>query len=153
MRADGARSRIAITLACLVLALALAGLAQTSASQQVTRAVGLFAASEPYTELYFTDPTAVAADTEGAASQVRRTTASFTILNHGHAGTRYAWAISVGATVAEQGSAQLLPGQHASVGRTVTTGCLASSKPRRVRITVALARPAQSIGYWFSCHV
>lgn len=153
MRADGGRSRIVITVACLVLALALAGLAQTSAGQQVTRAVGLFATSEPYTELYFSYPTAVAADTEGYAGQVRRTTVSFTILNHGHVRTRYAWAISVGATVAEQGSAQLFPGQHAYVGRTVITGCLASSKPRRVHITVALVRPAQSIGYWFSCHV
>jgi len=136
-----------------VLVLALAGLAQTSAGQQVTRAVGLFATSEPYTELYFSDPSAVAADTEGAAGQVRRTTVTFTILNHGHVNTRYAWSISVGATAAATGSAQLFPGQHAYVGRTVTTGCLASSKPRRVRITVALARPAQSIGYWFSCHV
>lgn len=152
-RAHRARSRIAVTVACLGLALALAGLAQSSAGQQVTHQLGLFAPSEPYTELYFTDPRSVAADTEGYATDGRRTTVSFAIRNDRHVGTQYGWAISVGATVTARGSAQLLPKQHAVVARPVLTGCLASSRPRRVRITVALTRPAQSIGYWFTCRV
>ena len=157
IRARGCSWRTFATLAVVVIALALADFAQTSTGQRATRDLGLFSSSEPFTELYFSDPTAVAAATEGALAKASRQVAvSFVIQNSGHAGVGYHWGISVQGAPADAGFTVLGPRQHVGLSRDVLTGCTATrrhrrSGPRRVRITVALSKPAESIGYWVSC--
>ena len=158
-----------MTVGVAVLALALAGFVQTSTGKQVTRALGLFVPSESFTELYFSNPNAVAAATENAPRHARRTeTVRFTIHNTGHRALSYSWGVRVDRALRAVGTATLRPGRAANVRRDVHTGCSprrvqigsrgvhapsrrVHASPPRVRITVVLRRPAESIGYWVRC--
>lgn len=157
-RARGKTWRIVATVVAVAVVLGAVGFAQSSAGKRVTRNLGLFVPSEPYTQLYFADPQTIAAATEGGVGSAVATKVSFVIQDNEHRSAVYAWSIAVDGRTMQRGHTVLGDGQHDTVRRTVTTGCAArrggtrsTPAPRRVRITVTLAHPVQSIGYWFSC--
>ena len=164
------------TAAIVALALALAAFVQSSPGRQVTRDLGLFAPSEPFTELYFSDPGAVATATQSAPVRApRRESVAFVIHNASHHALTYRWSVhvrsarhGVGAAVGSAGTTRLRAGRAATIHRRVRTGCATadhasqpSARPTRrsrtalgrvrVRVTVALSKPAESIGYWVRC--
>lgn len=142
--------------AVVAIFLILVGLAQTSQGHLFTNALGLSAPAEPYTELYFSDPSALGGAPVGAGA---RTTASFVIHNAGHAAMTYAWTITVRRSrPVATGTVRLGPGQRATVTRRVSSGCgrersvVGQTNSRRAPVSVSLRSPAQSIRYWDTCH-
>ena len=157
-----------VTAAIVALALALAAFAQSAPGRHVTRDLGLFAPSEPYTELYFSDPGAVASATQTAPGRVRRReSVAFVIHNAGHRALTYRWRVHVasglGGATLHGGSTRLRAGRATTIHRQVKTGCAPAAdrssavgsrrrrSPGRVRITVTLSHPRESIGYWVQC--
>ena len=168
-RPRGASLAAIVTAAIVALALALTGFAQSAPGRQVGRDLGLFAPSEPYTELYFSDPGAVASATQPVPGRIRRrASVAFVIHDAGHRALTYRWSVHVasrvGGATLRSGMTRLRAGQATTIHRHVRTGCAPAvghapavgsrrrRSPGRVRITVTLSHPRESIGYWVRCH-
>ncbi len=139
----------------LAIVMLLVGLAQTPGGHHLTTALGLSAPAEPFTELYFTRPSAPAAE---SGSSNARATVSFVIHNKGHVEMRYTWTISAGASrEPATGTVRLDAGQRTTVRRQVASGCRSARSAGRqahtkpVRVRVSLKSPMESIDYWQTC--
>lgn len=139
-------------LAPAVLALAVLGLglAQTGPGRSVLETLNLIKPREPFTELYFTQPRALAAVTQGVTPG-RVAHVSFVINNsEGHSLT-YSWTIAAGARTRAIGTVTLRSGASADITRTLYRVCPRALSTRPVDIRVTLSHPAQSISFWEAC--
>ncbi|HWF56434.1 MAG TPA: hypothetical protein VG223_17475 [Solirubrobacteraceae bacterium] len=140
--------RGALTGAVLLLALVAVALAQTGVGQGVTGTLGLSAPAEPYTELYFADPTAVAAITEAPRHGTAVQRPAFTIRDEeGHSLT-YRWSISVDGVRQRSGTQALATGQKDTIAAPVRVRCRRAGS---ADVAVALQHPSESISYLVSC--
>jgi hypothetical protein len=132
----------------LVGVLACASLAQTAQGHVLLADVGLYEKPATYTELAFSQPTALqnALNEPGGDVQV-----SFGIHNVSGDAQSYQWSVAVvdsgKSQVKASGTAQV-PGQgRTSVDRSVAVACPSG----QTEVTVRLAAPAESISFWLKC--
>lgn len=139
-------------LALIAIVLVYAGGAQTGRGRDVLSRLGLSVQADRYTALSFTDPNGLG---EQKGDPV---TARFAVANHEGEDRDYQWTVSVGdgddrRTVTE-GVSAADDGATIVVDPVVPNPCPTSdgsAAPTRERITVSLAAPAQSIGFWLTC--
>jgi hypothetical protein len=134
------RGRIVVGTIIISIVLILAGLGQTATGKRELGRIGLYAPSQPYTELYFANPDRRAAVTEGLLPSPVTTRISFVIVNLTHQRLTYTWRLSADGVARVAGHVALGPHD----GRTISTslfrtGCRASnhgSRPVAIRISV-----------------
>lgn len=119
------RRRRVATGSMLVLLLAAVAFAQTPAGKRAGRSAGLYAPSEPYTELAFVDPAAVAAATEGSRPVGSHVTVSFSVRSMEHSDTLQPWVITSSGGTKVAGAIRLAPGERIVVHQRILTGCAA----------------------------
>ncbi len=129
-----------------------AAVAQSGPGRATISRLGLSVEAERFTALSFTAPDAL---TEPASGHV---TASFAIANHEGTSRDYTWTVSVGdgehGQVVTSGVSHLADAATIVIAPSLTNPCSISDNaetPARRRITVALADPVQSIGFWLTC--
>jgi hypothetical protein len=139
-------------LALAAIVLAVAGAAQTGPGRSLMSRLGLSAHPDHYTALSFTTPDALAEQTSDHLS------ASFAIANHEGAHRDYQWTAFVGEGddrhALTTGTAGEADGDTVVVDPAPPNPCPindGSGSPTRLRITVSLADPDQSIGFWLTC--
>jgi hypothetical protein len=132
--------------------LAVAGVAQTGPGRDLMSRLGLSTQADHYTALSFTAPTDLGQQVGDAV------TAKFAVANHQGEHRDYAWTVSVGEGDARQpvtnGVTSVDDGATVVVDPAVPNPCPStdgSVAPTRQRITVSLADPTQSIGFWLTC--
>lgn len=144
MRMLKLRSSLGIAVAVV----ALAGLAQTPPGHAALRGLGLSAAPAGYTALSFARAGALPTTLPTPAATA---TAPFQIRNATSAAHRYRWSITLRQGTASRrlatGTTEVAAGRTVTVSKPVTFSCPSG----RVRLTVSLAAPPESIGLWASC--
>jgi hypothetical protein len=139
-------------LALIAIVLAVAGVAQTGPGRDLLSRLGLSVEADRYTALSFVAPSGLGEQTGDPV------TAAFAIANNEGGHREYQWTVSVGddgdrRTVTD-GVSAVDDGAAIVVDPAVPNPCPttdASAVPTRERITVSLAEPAQSIGFWLTC--
>jgi hypothetical protein len=128
------------------LALALVGVAQTQAGHSLLKSAGLNAKPDRYTELAFADSRQLPTTLASSSVPVR-----VSLRNEEGSVRDYRWTIAATSGAARRvlasGSVRAWNGQALELSRSVRVPCHAT----RARISVELARPAQSIGFWVAC--
>jgi hypothetical protein len=149
------------TLAIGAVLLALIVLAQTAFGERVLHRAGLFDRSEPYTELFFDDPQALAPLTQSPQSGTVRTSLAFTIGNETHHTMLYSWEIRIAGRLSASGSARIRSGRAQVIRQIATVQCGSapnrkgtppSGAPVQTAVRVLLQRPHESIDYLVNCH-
>jgi hypothetical protein len=133
-----------------------AGLAQTSRGHALLSDAGLYKVPASYAELAFTDSGALPdslTSAKGARGQAKgQVPVSFSVHNVSGSSSAYQWsiAITVGSKSQVKATGTLgVPAQgKATVTKSVTAAC---GKAPSLQVTVRLASPAESIGFWVSC--
>lgn len=95
---------------------------------------------EPYTELYFTNPSQLKKTFAPRTSQAIH----FTIRNHEGQATSYPYAIYLDGTQITSGSVRLAPDETLPIIETIRI----NSTKSRLKLTVTLLNTNQSIHYW-----
>jgi hypothetical protein len=148
LRNGGTRSRrpaalVLLSVVLIVLALA----AQTAAGKSLLRHAGLIGGRESYTALAFDNPRNLPADLRGNP-QLR---VGFTLRNVEGGPRTYRWTIvsqtKRGSRKRASGSVSAADGELAHAGARIRIPCSGD----RVRVSVRLAEPAESIGFWTHC--
>jgi hypothetical protein len=125
-----------------------AGVAQTSGGHSALAKAGLFAEPASYTALSFAAPRSLP---EQLSSPHTDLGVSFVIRNSSGASRSYGWSITVERDGRSRrvaaGDARVRAGSAATVARRVATSCMRG----RLRVTVNLSSPAESIDYWTAC--
>jgi hypothetical protein len=142
-----AASRRPAGLATLAIAaLAALGLAQTGPGRSAVGGLGLSSGPDRFTELAFTAPRQLPSQVPTGTSRVAL---RFALHNAERRTTSYRWSIvQNGGTVLASGPLRLDSGARARIDSKVHVRCVPG---RRIRISVRLAKPAQSIGFWTRC--
>jgi hypothetical protein len=125
-----------------------AGVAQTRAGHAMLRKAGLFEEPASYTSLAFQHPQALPEQLQSKRANVD---VSFVIHNVGSASHDYVWSVLLvqgGHTRrVGTGGVRVPSGRGAAITRSAEISCAGE----RVRIVVALARPAEFIDAWTTC--
>jgi hypothetical protein len=131
----------------VIILLAAAGVAQTSAGRDALRSLGLYPAPTPFTELYLADPGQVLS-TVAPRHKVSSTPIAFVIRNEEHRARIYSWNVKADTgRNAPTGQLTLGSGQQ----KTVRTNLRFRCQGQRTKVTVNLLQPAQSLFYWVRC--
>jgi hypothetical protein len=146
------KSRMALIFAPAVL-VAAAALAQTPAGHAVLRGTGLEQASPSYAALSFAQPQSLPARLPGPHTTVH---VPFTIRNDSAATQSYQWSLKAArigrhvtglATRPVSGRTTLAPGAAATMNPALPLTCTGG----QLRVTIQIARPAESIDFLASC--
>jgi hypothetical protein len=125
-----------------------AGLAQTSHGHVLMADVGIYETPPTYTELAFSQPTALPTTLEEPSGDVKL---SFGVHNVSDAAQSYQWSIAVvhsGKSQVKASGTVPLPAQgRTSITRSVVVACAGG----RTQVVVRLADPAESINFWVTC--
>jgi hypothetical protein len=146
----GRGKRILRWLTLLVLGgalLAVVGVAQSAKGKSVLRDVGIIGGEERYTALAFSQPR----DLPSTIAQGARTGVGFTIRNVEGTLRTYRWRVVASgrqhSSVLASGRLRVRDGQVVRRVPRVRVPCTG----RSTRVTVVLADPAESIGFWTQC--
>ena len=128
-----------------VVVLVLVGVAQTAPGTSLLRSLGIDAASQPFTELYFARPADIARLTEGLGRDDRRVTPVFVIHNKAHHTITYQWSIIANGISRTSGTSRLNPGASTTIAKPVSTGCL-TVRPSRSSAARGARRSSKARG-------
>ncbi|HUO73256.1 MAG TPA: hypothetical protein VMU39_20975 [Solirubrobacteraceae bacterium] len=144
-------TRRALPTALLISAVVAAiGLAQTSAGRSVVRTLGISAASQPFTELYFPQPGEIARLGERPHRSGERDNVAFVIHNNTHGTLNYPWSVYVGDGPPRfTGVAQLGAGQRVTTRQRVEIRC--GRRLGVIKVRVVLAYTSDEISFWVTC--
>ncbi len=119
-----------LTASIFVLALLAVGFAQSSAGRRLTRRLKLAVQEQPFTELYFSNPQAVADATERfRIRQPWRVGVDFVIHSRERRRLSYHWSITSEGTLRSRGIVVLRAGDATTIRQTITTGCQRPAPP------------------------
>ena len=123
-------------------------IAQTGIGRTILESAGIAAEPSGYTSLSFLRPPSLP---DSLSPKRQNVDLSFIITNHADSSHNYQWSLRL----SEQGSSRelasgqlsLAPAQMKTVNESDAIGCTTG----RVKLTVALAHPAESIDVWAVC--
>ena len=125
-----------------------AGVAQTPAGHSALASAGLFDEPASYTALAFAAPQALPEQLRSPHSDLN---VSFVIRNSSGGSRSYRWSITMlrdgRSRRGAAGVVWVRAGSAATVARRVAASCTGG----RLRVSVKLSRPAESIDYWTAC--
>lgn len=128
--------------------LAFVSLAQTSQGHTLLADAGLYETPAVYTELAFSQPTALPTTLKEPGGDV---TVSFGIHNVSATVRAYEWSIVVvhdgKSQVKASGTAPVPSQGRTSIARSVVAACASG----QTQVVVRLAAPAESINFWMTC--